>query len=116
MKVIIADKVDPGCRTILEGCGLVADEHTALAPPQLLQIIDEYDGLIVRSSTNVTEELIGAARKLRVIGRAGTGVDNIDVGAATRRGLGRCLAKLLTLFARSSTKPRLASRSGWKNT
>ena len=87
MKVLIADKVDPGCRTILEGRGLVADENTGLAPPQLLQVIGEYDGLIVRSSTNVTEELIGAARRLRVIGRAGTGVDNIDVGAATRRGV-----------------------------
>ena len=87
MKVLIADRVDPGCRDILERSGVVAEENTGLSPQELLQIIDEYEGLIVRSSTTVTEELIGAARRLRVIGRAGTGVDNIDVGAATRRGI-----------------------------
>jgi len=87
MNVLIADKVDAGCRDILEKAGVVADEKHGLSPQQLLQIIGEYDGLIVRSSTTVTEELIDAAPRLRVIGRDGTGVDNIDVAAATRSGI-----------------------------
>lgn len=87
MNVLIADRVDPGCRAILEKAGVAVDENTGLTQQELVPIIGQYDGLIVRSSTVVTEELIGAAGRLRVIGRAGTGVDNIDVKAATRRGI-----------------------------
>ena len=88
MQVLIADRVDPGCQAILEeNPGVVAHEKTGLSPAELLQVIGDYEGLIVRGSTKVTEELIGAAQRLRVIGRAGTGVDNIDVEAATRRGI-----------------------------
>ena len=58
--------------------------HVLLAPPTSLQ---EYDGLIVRSATKVTSEVIQAGSRLKLIGRAGTGVDNIDLGAATAQGI-----------------------------
>src|SRR5690606_14977734 len=60
---------------------------TGLAPEELIEIIGEYDGLIVRSATRVTADVIEAGRRLKVVGRAGVGVDNIDVDAATRRGI-----------------------------
>jgi D-3-phosphoglycerate dehydrogenase len=66
---------------------LQVDERTGLKLAELCDIIGDYDALIVRSSTTVTREVIEAARRLRVIGRAGIGVDNIDVDAATRRGI-----------------------------
>ena len=58
-----------------------------LTPEELVQVIGEYDGLIVRSGAQVTEQVLSAAPKLAVVGRAGTGVDNIDLDAATRRGI-----------------------------
>ncbi|MEE2658666.1 MAG: phosphoglycerate dehydrogenase [Candidatus Latescibacterota bacterium] len=88
MKVLISDKVDPGCVEILERGGeITVDIHTGLCPEELLEVIGGYEGLIVRSATQVTEEIIGRAERLRAIGRAGAGVDNIDVDAATRRGM-----------------------------
>jgi D-3-phosphoglycerate dehydrogenase len=63
------------------------DLRKGLSPQELLGVIGEYDGLIVRSRTQVTAEVIAAGRQLRVVGRAGTGVDNIDVDAATRQGV-----------------------------
>jgi D-3-phosphoglycerate dehydrogenase len=87
MKVLISDQVDPGCVEILErNPGIEVHVKTGLSPDELKAIIGEYEALIVRSSTQVTEELLQAARRLRVVGRAGAGVDNIDVEAATRRG------------------------------
>lgn len=65
----------------------VVDERTGLKPAELVEAIKDYDALVVRSSSKVTAEVIAAAAKLRVIGRAGIGVDNIDVPAATRRGI-----------------------------
>lgn len=88
MKVLISDKMDPRCVEILEkDPGIQVEMKTGLNAEELSQIIGEYDALIVRSSTQVTEELLQKARKLRVVGRAGAGVDNIDVEAATRRGI-----------------------------
>jgi D-3-phosphoglycerate dehydrogenase len=63
------------------------DQRLKLSPAELLEIIGQYDGLVVRSSTQVTAELLQAGERLRVVGRAGTGVDNIDVDAATERGI-----------------------------
>ncbi len=63
------------------------DVKLRMDPQELLSIIGEYDALVVRSETRVTEEVVDAGGKLQVIGRAGVGVDNIDVGAATRRGI-----------------------------
>ena len=88
MKVLISDKMDPRCVEILEAnVGIAAEIDTELSPEALLQHIGDYDGLIVRSSTKVTAEVLSAAPKLKVIGRAGTGFDNIDVEAATRCGV-----------------------------
>lgn len=66
---------------------LSVDEKQGLTPDQLISIIPEYDALLVRSETKVTAELLNAARKLKVVARAGVGVDNVDVPAATRLGI-----------------------------
>ncbi len=66
---------------------LQVDSRTGLKPAELAAIIGDYDALVVRSATRVTREIIGHAERLRVIGRAGVGVDNIDLEAATRRGI-----------------------------
>ena len=88
VKVLISDKMDSRCVEILErNPGIEVDVNTGLSPEELRSIIGEYAGLIVRSGTKVTSEILEAADNLRVIGRAGAGVDNIDVEAATRRGV-----------------------------
>ena len=87
MKVLISDRVNPGCVGVLAKSGIDVDVQTDLSAIQLLEVIGDYEGLIVRSKTQVTEEVIAAASRIRVIGRAGAGVDNIDVKAATRRGI-----------------------------
>lgn len=86
-KVLVSDRMDSGVVDVLKRFRLSVNVNTDLSPKALLKAIGDYDGLIVRSSTKVTEEMIGAATRLRVIGRAGAGVDNIDVAAATRRGI-----------------------------
>ena len=88
MRVLISDRVDPGCVDVLQAGGRIeAEVSTGLSPDQLLERIDAYEGLIVRSATRVTGEVIRRAGRMRAIGRAGAGVDNIDVDAATRRGI-----------------------------
>ena len=82
MKILISDKSSPACGEVLRQAGHTVDEKFGLPPEELLSIIGEYDGLIVRSATKVTLEVIKAAKNLKVIGRAGSGVDNIDVKAA----------------------------------
>ncbi|XP_003229089.1 D-3-phosphoglycerate dehydrogenase [Anolis carolinensis] len=86
-KVLISDSLDPCCKQILQAAGISALEKSGLSKEQLLAEIKDYDGLIVRSATKVTADVINAAAKLQVIGRAGTGVDNVDVDAATRKGI-----------------------------
>jgi len=86
--VLVSDKVDAQCVEVLRQQGDIdVDEKTGLSPSELVAIIGEYDGLIVRSSTKVTAEVLEAAGRLRVVGRAGAGVDNIDVPTATRCGV-----------------------------
>src|ERR1700720_1181316 len=63
------------------------DVKTGLKPDELAKIIAPYDALVIRSATKVTREIIDAATSLKVIGRAGVGVDNVDLDAATRRGI-----------------------------
>lgn len=87
MKVLIADKMSERAEEILYGRGLAADVQTGLSADELKKIIGNYDALLVRSSTKVTADILAAAKNLKVIGRAGIGVDNIDVGAATARGI-----------------------------
>jgi D-3-phosphoglycerate dehydrogenase len=86
-RVLIADALSDAAVAILRGRGLAADVKVALAKEQLEAIIGDYDGLAVRSATKVTDKLITAAGRLKVIGRAGIGVDNIDVKAATAKGI-----------------------------
>src|SRR6202795_3444103 len=88
MKILIADPISKrGVELLRANPAFQVDENTGLKEEQLLPIIGEYDALIVRSQTKVTKRVIEAAKKLRVVGRAGVGVDNVDVDAATRRGI-----------------------------
>src|SRR5439155_18031512 len=86
-KVLIADQLSPRAVEIFRARGIDSDIDVGLKPAELSRRIGLYDGLAVRSATKVTDELIGAADALKVIGRAGIGVDNIDVAAATERGI-----------------------------
>ncbi|NXL58653.1 SERA dehydrogenase, partial [Chordeiles acutipennis] len=86
-KVLISDSLDPCCREILQAGGLRVQEKPGLSKEELLREIRDCDGLIVRSATKVTADVLEAAERLQVVGRAGTGVDNVDVDAATRKGV-----------------------------
>lgn len=86
MKVLVADPIAGEGVEILKKRAEV-DVRIGIKPEELLSSIDNYDALVVRSETKVTEQVIAAGRKLKVVGRAGVGVDNIDVEAATRHGV-----------------------------
>ncbi|AGY57178.1 phosphoglycerate dehydrogenase [Gloeobacter kilaueensis] len=85
-KVLVSDAIDQVGVDILSQVAQVSYEPE-LSPAQLLEKIPEYDGLMIRSGTKVTAEVIQAAGRLRIIGRAGVGVDNVDIQAATRKGI-----------------------------
>lgn len=86
-KVLIADKMNPLAAEIFEKNGIDVDVKTGMSPEELAACIHEYDGLAVRSSTNATADILAKATNMKVIGRAGIGVDNIDVKAATAQGI-----------------------------
>ena len=86
-RVLISDKMSPLAEKVFTDRGVEVDSKAGLEKGELAEIIGEYDGLAVRSATKVTEKIIARADKLKVIGRAGIGVDNIDVAAATARGI-----------------------------
>ena len=86
-KVLISDSMSPLAKEIFESRGIVVDEITGLKPAELKAIIGKYDGLAIRSSTKVTKDILEAATNLKVIGRAGIGVDNVDIPAATAKGV-----------------------------
>ncbi|MBE3574373.1 MAG: phosphoglycerate dehydrogenase [Firmicutes bacterium] len=85
-RILIAEKLADEGRRLLEP-EFQVDVRPGLAPADLVRVIPQYDALIVRSATQVTAEVIAAGQRLRVIGRAGVGVNNIDVAAATARGI-----------------------------
>uniref|UniRef100_H2MRX6 phosphoglycerate dehydrogenase n=1 Tax=Oryzias latipes TaxID=8090 RepID=H2MRX6_ORYLA len=85
--VLISESVDPRCRAILEENGILVTEKQNMKKEELIAEIGLYDGLVVRSATKVTADIISAAHNLKIIGRAGTGVDNVDVNAATHKGI-----------------------------
>jgi D-3-phosphoglycerate dehydrogenase len=87
MKVLIADALSPSALDIFRERGIDAVSRTGLSPGELKEIIAGYDGLAVRSATKVTRDILEGAAALKVVGRAGIGVDNIDVPAATQRGV-----------------------------
>ncbi|MPZ11474.1 MAG: phosphoglycerate dehydrogenase [Kiloniellaceae bacterium] len=86
-KVLISDELSDRAAEIFRERGLEVDVKTGLKPDELKAIVGDYDGLAIRSATKVTAEIIAAADKLKVIGRAGIGVDNIDIPTATGRGI-----------------------------
>jgi D-3-phosphoglycerate dehydrogenase len=86
-KVLIADKLSPAAVAIFKERGVDADVKTGLSKDELLKIVDQYDGIAIRSATKVTAEIIKAAKSLKVVGRAGIGVDNVDIPAATAAGV-----------------------------
>ena len=86
-KVLISDALSPAAVKIFQERGVEVDQRNGLKPEELKEIIGQYDGLAIRSNTKVTKEMLAAATKLKVVGRAGIGVDNVDVPAATQRGV-----------------------------
>ncbi len=86
-KVLISDKMDPNAEAIFRDRGCDVDVITGETPEQLIARIGDYDGLAIRSSTKVTKEILEAATNLKVIGRAGIGVDNVDIPASSAKGV-----------------------------
>jgi D-3-phosphoglycerate dehydrogenase / 2-oxoglutarate reductase len=86
-KVLISDPMDPKAAEIFRANGVEVDERPGLDKDALKAIIGDYDGLAIRSATKVTADLLDAATNLKVVGRAGIGVDNVDIPAATARGV-----------------------------
>ncbi len=86
-RVLISDKMNPLAAEIFKDKGCDVDVKTGMTPEELAACIGDYDGLAIRSSTTVTPEILAKAKNLKVIGRAGIGVDNVDIPAATERGV-----------------------------
>ena len=86
-KVLISDKMSPKAAEIFRARGIEVHEKTGLSKDELIAIIGDYDGLAIRSSTKATKEVLAAATNLKVVGRAGIGVDNVEIPAATARGI-----------------------------
>ncbi|MDB4599399.1 phosphoglycerate dehydrogenase [Alphaproteobacteria bacterium] len=86
-KVLISDKLSLHAATIFEENGIEVDVKPGLSPDELKAIIADYDGLAIRSATKVTVDILNATKNLKVVGRAGIGVDNVDIAAATKRGV-----------------------------
>ena len=86
MKVLVTDKINESAGKIIEKAAQV-DFLPTMTEEELIKIIPDYDALMVRSQTKVTSKIIDAGKNLKIIGRAGVGVDNIDVDAATQKGI-----------------------------
>jgi len=86
-KIIVSDKLSPEGVKILEDSGFKVDCKYGLSPDELKEIIGNYQGIIIRSSTKLTSDLIERGDNLKVIGRAGVGLDNVDIKAATKKGI-----------------------------
>ncbi len=88
MKVLVVDNLsEVGIKIFREAEGIEVDVKASMSPDELKQIIGEYHGLAVRGATKVTEEVIAVADNLKVVGRAGTGLDNVNIPAASKRGI-----------------------------
>jgi len=86
-KVLISDQMDPKAAEIFRARGVEVDEKPGLSKDELIAIVGDYDGLAIRSATKVTKDVLEAAANLKVVGRAGIGVDNVDIPAATAKGV-----------------------------
>jgi len=88
MKILVSDNLgEIGIKMFAEEPGMTVDVKTGLQPDELKGIIGEYDALVIRSATQVTEDILEAGTNLKVVGRAGIGLDNVDIPAATKRGV-----------------------------
>ncbi|MDD3726391.1 MAG: phosphoglycerate dehydrogenase, partial [Candidatus Ratteibacteria bacterium] len=86
-KVLITDSLEKEGVDILKDAGFEVKETGKLSPEQLCEIIDDYDAVVVRSATKITRPVIEKGKNLKIIGRAGVGLDNIDIEAATHAGI-----------------------------
>ena len=86
-RVLISDKLSPAAVNIFKARGVEVDVKPGLDKDELAKIIGDYDGLAIRSATKVTEKLLANATNLKVVGRAGIGVDNVDIPAASKKGV-----------------------------
>jgi D-3-phosphoglycerate dehydrogenase len=86
-KVLISDDLSPRAAEIFRERGIDVDVKIGLKPAELRDIVGDYDGLAIRSATKVTAEVLAVAKKLKVVGRAGIGVDNVDIKSATANGV-----------------------------
>lgn len=88
MKVLVTDKINEIAKEILlKGEGIEVDMLPTMSEDELANVIGEYDALMIRSQTKVTEKILEAGKNLKIVGRAGVGVDNVDIDAATKRGI-----------------------------
>src|SRR4030066_1752713 len=87
LKILVSDNISQKCIEILKNAGLEVDVKAGMKPEELKACIGDYHGLVIRSATKVTSEIINAAKNLKVIGRAGSGLDNVDRAAATKKGI-----------------------------
>ncbi|MGD8974004.1 MAG: phosphoglycerate dehydrogenase [Desulfobacterales bacterium] len=87
MKVLVSDNLGEAGINMFQEEGLEVDVKTGMDPKELKEVIGDYAALVIRSATKVTEEILQAAKKLEVVGRAGIGLDNVDIPAATKRGV-----------------------------
>ncbi|UCF70082.1 MAG: 3-phosphoglycerate dehydrogenase [candidate division WOR-3 bacterium] len=87
MKVLVSDPIAKEAIEVLKKAGIDAVEQTGLTPEELIKVIPDYEGIIVRSATKVTKEVIDAGKNLKVIGRAGVGLDNVDRSAAKEKNI-----------------------------
>lgn len=86
-RVLVSDKMSPKVEEILAAEGIKVNVNTGNSPEELGTLIGDYDGLVIRSATKVTPEIIAAAKHLKVVGRAGSGLDNVNIPEATKRGI-----------------------------
>jgi D-3-phosphoglycerate dehydrogenase len=86
-RILIADTLDPSGLSLFQAAGVEVHQLTAEERPRIQEILADFDALVVRSSTQATAELLRAGKRLKVVGRAGIGVDNVDVAAATELGI-----------------------------
>src|SRR5262245_59166919 len=86
-KLLILEGITDRGKAVLDAEGWQMDQQKAMPPAELVKIIGDYDAITIRSGSKITAEVIAAAKKLRVIGRPGVGVDNVDVAAATKAGI-----------------------------
>jgi len=127
-RVLICDDLDPRAETILRDAGLEVERRIGLDEAALIACANEFDALVVRSATKVTRAVLAAAPRVKVVGRAGIGVDNVDCEAATERGVvvmntptgnatttAEHAIALMTALARNvSAADRFVRDGGWK--